>query len=218
MFRSLCNNKPIILPFMNQSSKIRETTVLVLFVFLTLLFSNSQLFAEDSDPAFKSVTFRFNLLTNTNRNILHHYWEPLIGAEAEVEMPFYSGNMRAGLQLFQFNGRSENYPDYLVSFLYIGWGVEIPLFSHLDWFNGIRLGSYQMRFDDTDINPTQRVESELGAGIDSGFNLKISSRWCGHVGVGYIVVFTYKKLELLNFSLGISYMFDAPVWLTELLK
>ena len=135
-----------------------------------------------------------------------------------MEMPFYTGDIRAGLQLFQFNGRSETYPDYLVSFLYIGWGVKIPLISQLDWFNGIRLGSYQMRFDDTDINPTQRVESELGIGFDSGLNLKMSSNWRCQMGVGYIVVFTYKKLELLNFSVGISYTFNAPAWLTEFLK
>jgi len=203
---------------MVHTNNIREAMALVLFVFLFPLLSGSQLLAEDSATAFKSLSFRLNLLTNTNRNILHHYWEPVIGGEAEVEMPFYAGNMRAGLQLFQFNGRSETYPDYLVSFLYIGWGVEISLFSQLDWYNGIRLGSYQMRFDDTDINPTQRIESELGFGVDTGLNLKISSGWRSHIGVGYIVVFTYKKIELLNFSVGISYTLAAPAWLTELLK
>jgi hypothetical protein len=75
-----------------------------------------------------------------------------------------------------------------------------------------------MSFDDTDINPTQRVESELGVGIDSGLNLKLSSRWHGHVGLGYIVVFTHKKLELINLSIGVSYTIDAPAWLTEFFK
>jgi len=155
---------------MNNKIKIRETTMLVIFVFLFPLLSNSQLFAEDSDPAFKSVTIRINLLTNTNRNILHSYWQPLLGGEAEVEMPFYAGNIRAGIHLSQFNGRSEMSPDYLVSFFYIGWSGDISLFSNLGWVNGLRFGSYQMRFDDTDINPTQRVESELGMSIDSGLN------------------------------------------------
>jgi hypothetical protein len=203
---------------MIQTGKINNTILLALYVFLSLTLTNSQLFAKGSDPAFTSLTFRLNLLTNTNRSTLHDYWKPLIGGEAEIEMPFYTGNIKAGLQLFQFNGRIDAYPDYLASYLYIGWGAEISLLSHFGWVNSIRLGSYQMRFDDTDINPTQRVESELGAGIDSGLYLSISSRWRGHIGLGYIVVFTYKKLEFLNFSVGFSYTLDAPSWLTELLK
>ncbi len=203
---------------MNNTNKIRFGISLILFVFLSLLQPNSQLYAEDTAHAFKSVTFRINLVTNTNRNLLHHYWKPWAGGEAEIEVPFYAGNMRAGLHLYQYNGRHEEYPDYLTSYLYIGWGVEISLFSQIGWFNGIRLGSYQMSFDDTDINPTQRVESELGVGIDSGLNLKLSSRWHGHVGLGYIVVFTHKKLELINLSIGVSYTIDAPAWLTEFLK
>jgi len=185
---------------------------------LILLYPNSPLCAQKSNKAFESISFRINLLANSNQNSLHRYWEPLFGGEAEIEMPFYEGQMSAGLQLFQFTGRKEKFPDYLVSFIYLRWGVEITLFSQVTWFNGIRLGSYQMRFDDTDINPTQRVESELGVGIDSGLNLKISSKWYGHVGIGYVVVFTYKKLELLNLSLGISYTIDAPSWMKELLK
>jgi len=179
---------------------------------------HSKLYAENTDKTFQSATFRINLVTNINRNTLHQYWNPLLGGEAEIETPFYAGEIRVGLHLYQFNGKTDDYPDYLVGFFYIGWGVEIPLISQLGWFNGIRLGSYQMGFDDTDINPTQRVESELAVGIDTGLNLKLSSRWQGHVGIGYIAVFTQKKIELLNLSVGISYTINSPDWLREFLK
>jgi hypothetical protein len=198
--------------------KICKNTILFFFVFLLILPNHSRLYAEDPDQTFKSLSFRLNLLTNTNRNTLHQYWTAIIGGEAEVELPFYAGKIKAGLHLFQFNGINEEYPDYLVSYFYIGWGGDISLSSQISWFNGIRLGSYQMRFDDTDINPTQRFESELGAGIDSRLDLKISTRWSGQIGIGYIAIFTHKKLELINLSIGISYTIDSPSWFTELLK
>ena len=203
---------------MNLTSKRNLSTTLIILLFLTQLFPNLYLFAEDSDPAFKTVNFRLNLLTNTNRNLLHQYWEPTFGGEEEVNMPFYAGKIKAGLQLDQFNGKIENYPDYLVTFFYLGWGVDISLFSHLSWINGVRLGSYQMRFDDTDINPTQRVESELAVGIDTGLNFNLSARWMGHIGLGYVAVYTYKKIELLNLSIGISFIIECPSWLREILK
>ena len=87
------------------TNNIIKITTLILFLFLLVLLPHSPLIAEDSDPAFKSVTFGINHLTNTTHNALHHYWEPLVGGEAEIGIPFYAGNMRAGLHLYQFNGR-----------------------------------------------------------------------------------------------------------------
>ena len=192
---------------------------ILLILFLPLILVNSSaLFAENPNKTFSSLTFKLNLLTNTNRNTLHQYWSPYLGGEAEVETPFYAGNIQAGLHLFQFNGKQEAYVDYWVTFLYISWGRDISLLSQIKWFNGIRIGSYQMRFDDTEINPTQRVESELAAGFDSRFKIEISSQWSCQLGIGYIVVFTHKKLELMNLSVGVAYMIDSPTWLMEFLR
>jgi len=195
-----------------------KKTILFIIAFLIILPIQSRLYADDEDNAFKFISLRLNLLANTNRNTLHQYWTPFWGGEVEVDMPFYAGDIRAGLHLYQFDGKNEEYADYLVTYYYVGWGWKIALSSHINWFNGLRLGSYQMRFDDTDINPTQKIESELATGVDSRFNLKISSQWSGQIGIGYIVVFTHKKLELVNLSIGISYTFDSPDWLTEILK
>ena len=71
---------------MKITNRIRFGISLILFVFLTLLQPNSQLYAEDTAHAFKSVTFRINLVTNTNRNLLHQYWKPLAGGEAAIEV------------------------------------------------------------------------------------------------------------------------------------
>lgn len=203
---------------MNFTTQSRLRRSLILNVCLILQVTTTFLFAEDSDSAFKTLSFKINCLTNTNRNLLHQYWQPFIGGEVEVKMPFYAGNISVGLQLFQFKGISEIYPDYLVSYFYMGWGGEYHINSTLSGIIGIRLGSYQMNFDDTDINPTQKVESELASGIDGGINLKINSKWRSHIGIGYITIFTYKKIELLNISLGISYTIDTPSYLKEFLK
>jgi hypothetical protein len=189
------------------------------FIFFLLIFPIfSLLYAEITDNTFSSLSFRLNLLTNTNRITLHDDWTPFWGGEVEIELPFYTGDIRAGLHLFQFNGTNETYPDYLVSYFYIGWGGDILLSSKISWFIGIRTGSYQMRFDDTDINPTQRTESELAAGVDSRLNLKFSSKWTGQLGIGYIAVFTNKQIDLINLSIGVTYTIDSPVWLMDLLK
>jgi len=167
---------------------------------------------------FKTITLGLNLLTNSNRNTFHQYWEPIYGIEAIGEVPFYLGSLEGGLFLFSFNGKSIDYPEFFSLYLFAGWGIKINFGSDLSWYNGLRIGTYQMRFDDNQIHPTQAVESELGAGIGSRFDLPILERLQLHLGIDYLIVFTQKKLEFVVLKAGISYTVDSPGWLKDFLK
>jgi hypothetical protein len=96
--------------------------------------------------------------------------------------------------------------------------MNLPVYPQISWYNGLRFGNYLMSFDDEDINPTQVDESELGFGLNSRLEFGLSGRWNINIGIGYLVVYTKKRLELTMISIGLSYMIDSPQWLKDLLK
>ena len=196
---------------------IYRLTFLLLFAFIIILISSisSPLYAEEP---FDTITFRLNFLTNTNRNTFHQYWDPKIGMEGVGEMPFYLGSIEGGLHLFSFEGKSGDYPEFTSTYIFVGWGMNIPFSKDFSWYNGLRIGIYQMRFDDNEIHPTQALESELGMGLSTRFDIGIYSKLNLHLGADYIAVFTQKRLEFTFLKIGVSYTIDSPGWLREFLK
>jgi hypothetical protein len=176
------------------------------------------LFAEDTKESFESMTLGIDCISILNHNTFHQYWDPAIGAKISIETPFYYGDIRSGVELYPFNGKNESFPDFFSAYFFLGWGKYFQVSSGLHWYNGLRVGSYRMSFDDDEIDETQVVESELGFGFDSGLKLNISSNWAIHGQFYYLVVYTKKHLEFTMFSAGCSYTFDSPQWLKEFLK
>ena len=188
---------------------------LILFIIEFFSATGSPLFSEEP---FQTITFRLNLLTNTNRSTFHQYWDPRYGMEVIGEMPFYLGSVEGGLHLFSFNGKSADYPEFMSIYIFAGWGINISFGPDLRWYNGLRIGTYQMSFDDSEIHPTQVLESELGTGLSTRIDIGIYRRLNFHLGADYIVIFTHKKLEFAIVKTGISYTFDSPGWLKEFMK
>ena len=176
------------------------------------------LFAEDAKESFESMTLGLECVSNLNRNTFHQYWDPAYGAKISIEMPFYYGTIHSGVELYPYNGKNESFPDFFSAYFFLGWSKDIQVSSGIYWYNGLRVGSYRMSFDDDEINETQVVESELGVGLDSWLKLDLSSAWSVHCRICYLVVYTHKHLKFTMFSAGFSYTFDSPQWLKEFMK
>lgn len=192
-------------------------SIIILFIFQVSVVSG-QIQSDVTDSVFQTIKFRVHAVSNINDNIFHQYWDPQYGTELQIDMPFYSGIIEGGVHLYPYNGRENQYVDFLVQYYYVGWGINLPVYSQISWYNGLRFGNYLMSFDDEDINPTQVNESELGFGLNSRLELGLSRRWNIDIGIGYLVVYTKKRLELTMISIGFSYMIDSPQWIKDFLK
>jgi hypothetical protein len=188
---------------------------IILFV---LTPGKNELHAQSKTQAFDSFKIGLKFITNTNRNTFHNYWNPEKGFECFAEMPFYYGSVQAGVHVFLYNDKDNDIPEFLTRYFYLGWGKELPLPLKINWFNGFRVGSYQMIFDDDEINETQIMESELGAGLSSRLSYPVYKKLMVGISVSYIAVFTYKKVELTFISVGADYTFTTPKWIKDILE
>ena len=186
----------------------------ILTVIFIPLFSLS-IQAQSSNEPFSSIIFRLSGTINSNRNTFHSYWSSNGGASLDISMPYYWGEIQGGINLFDYDNKHNEIPDFLSNFIFIGWGANISHYKNINWFNGIRTGIYQMHFDDEDIHETQRTESELGLELYSRLALNINSNWSMHIAASYLRIYTYKRLEFFMLSAGIGFSFNSPPWLKE---
>jgi hypothetical protein len=191
-----------------------------LFIILILqILAPQRSYSETIPPApFSIITIRVNGAINSNNTIFHQYWNPEFGGELIFEMPFYAGNIQAGLHLFPYSGKSDFQPDFLSLYFFIGWGLRIQLISELFWTNTLRIGSYQMNFEDSGIHESQALESELGIGVFTEAGYMVSKNWSFQTSLGLIYVATNKPLRLFMITGGVSCSFDTPEWLRKLLR
>ena len=188
-------------------------------ILILIVFPEGQLLLAAEDPKpFSIFAIRISGAVNSNQNTFHEYWEPGFGAELLLEMPFYLGDIQAGIHIYPYSGRSSYQPDFLSLYIFVGWGLGLRLSPGIQWYNGLQLGSYQMAFDDSDIDESQALESELGVGLNTRFDVNLMNSWSFQAGAVYLHVYTKKPLELIMLTAGVSYTFDTPEWLKEFLK
>ncbi len=185
-----------------------------ILVFCILYCTNDAVAESD---AFSNLTLSFSIHANTNHGQFHEYWQRGRGLDLNCATPFYLGRARLGVQASLFEKKSD-VPEFYSLYYYLEWGFDIPLTNRIDWFNGLRSGSFAMTFDDDEINETQVTESELCLGISSSINAKITNQLAVNLTGSYQKVFTRKRLELTFILIGMNYTFDTPSWLREILK
>jgi len=203
---------------LKDSLRLKISTFLSLVLILIVYPGAQSLLAVENQKPFSTIAIRISGAHNSNRNTFHEFWEPELGAELLLETPFYLGDIQAGIHLYSYSGRDSYQPDFKSVYIFIGWGLGFRLFQGIQWYNGLQLGSYQMYFDDSDIDESQVLESELGVGLNTRFDFNLTNSWSLRLGAAYLHVYTKKPLELIMITAGVSYTFDTPEWLKEILK
>ena len=166
---------------------------------------------------FEKITLSLNGILNTNQNKYHNYWEKARGIEFQCETPFYLGLAESGVQIAVNNAKSDNQPDYWSAFIFIGWGIDKNLTAGLSWYNGFRIGNYYMNFDDNDIYPTLKSESELGIEFKSSIRYSFKNNISLMLSGRYRTVYTGRRIYHSFISIGIGKTFSTPRWLKEFL-
>jgi hypothetical protein len=163
--------------------------------------------AQQTSPAFDTLSIGVRVVANVNRNTFHRYWDPHPGV-------VYLGRIEAGLHYASFSATRPEQPDFRSWFPYLGWGYDWPVAPRLSWYNGIRVGDFLMSYD---IPGDNKTEQELGVTLNSGFSYAILRGWSLDVSVRYRVVFTHERLRHIYIAAGLRRSLKTPRWLREFL-
>ncbi len=188
------------------------------FIFLFPILFSSYIIAQSKTDVFSITRLNINIVINKSTDELNRLWNAKPGFEASVEMPFYYGTIVGGIRFLPYRAKGNIHHNINAAFYFAGWGQKLNLPVSLEWYNGFKVGAFEMTFDGDSLSDEQHHKLQLSAGVSSRMSLYIIHNFMLFVAVDYAAVFTHKRIELFLLSGGISYSFATPIWLKNFLK
>ena len=91
------------------------------------------------------------------------------------------------------------------------WGRKLYFSDRIRWFNGMGIGWYIFYLTDKVV--AGQIESELSTGFLSQVQYSINKNINLNIEINIDRIFTYKHIDMINVSIGISYLFKTPDWM-----
>ena len=167
---------------------------------------------------FNFIEISIQLTQNINHNTFYQFYESQNGLKTSITTPFYWGDIQASVQILPFFGLEKDYIDFIGIHQNIKWGKSIHIFEKLRWYNAIGAGYYIFYFSkplylsDEIFNPGI-AESELSTGFLSQLQYSFNNKINLNIETNIERIFTYKHIDMINISMGISYLFKTPDWM-----
>lgn len=178
--------------------------------------SHSSLFSQVKP--FSKISAGFSAAKQSNSILLNDFWDSGYGFEGSVESPFYFGDIKTGLFFLPFSGVSDNYPDFKIFYVFLGWNGVLNLAENFSASFGISAGSSIIYFHNDEIAAFERTESELTFATGAKIKYQIAGKFGVFSKVDLIKIFTKNHINLMYFSVGVDYTFNSPKWLENFLK
>ncbi len=111
-------------------------------------------------------------------------------------------------------------PDFRSSYRYFGWGYPLELTDRVEIEAGFLFGTLYMENTSVLVDDPDSVfeESEFAASLYGRVSLNLTSRISCAFDARHTSVYFFKRTAFTDLSLGISYQFQTPDWLIEVLK
>ena len=172
---------------------------------------------------FNFIEISIQLTQNINHNTFYQFYESQNGLKTSITTPFYWGDIQASVQILPFFGLEKDYIDFIGIHQNIKWGKSIHIFEKLQWYNAIGAGYYIFYFSKPlylshEIFNPGTAESELSAGFLSELQYSCNNKINLSIKTNIDRIFTYKHIDMINVSMGISYLFKTPDWMILLLN
>ena len=172
---------------------------------------------------FNFIEISIQLTQNINHNTFYRFYESQNGLKTSITTPFYWGDIQASVQILPFFGLEKDYIDFIGIHQNLKWGKSIHIFEKLRWYNAIGTGYYVFYFSKPlylshEIFNPGVAESELSAGFLSELQYSFNNKINLNIETNIDRIFTYKHIDMINISMGISYLFKTPDWMILLLK
>ena len=182
---------------------------------VALFFFSAQISGQ-SLPPFRTLQFGVQIVEPTQANSLHGYWDPERGLEAMITTPFYWGDILAGVQIMSFSAADSSYPNFESIYPFLGWEVSLLLPFQLRLHTGLNLGINRMEFDN--LTEFERTESEVGLTLLIGFSRLFAPNLTVRSSIRRESIFTYERIHLLQYTVGLGYTIQTPQGIKKLLE
>ena len=169
---------------------------------------SEQLVCAVHNNPFDSLCISVQLIQNVNRNIFHDFYESKNGLNTSITTPFYWGDIHASIQILQYSGKEQSYLDFTGIHPNLKWGKQLYIADRLKWFNGGGIGWYIFYLTDKVVSG--QIESELSTGFLSRLQYSINNNINLNIEINIDRIFTYKPIDLVHISMGVSYLFKTP--------
>ena len=172
---------------------------------------------------FNFIKISIQLTQNINHNTFYQFYESQNGLKTSITTPFYWGDIQASIHVLPYIGKEQNYIDFIGIHQNIKWGKSIHIFEKLRWYNAIGTGYYIFYFSkplysSNEIFNPGIAESELSTGFLSQLQYSFNNKINLNIETNIDRIFTYKHIDMINVSMGISYLFKTPDWMILLLN
>ncbi|MCH8328026.1 MAG: hypothetical protein IID15_05830 [Candidatus Marinimicrobia bacterium] len=115
-----------------------------------------------------------------------------------------------------FSGTDPSLPDFEILYLFLGWGLSLPLPFQVRLHTGFNFGINRMVFDH--LTGFGRTESEVGLILLLELSRPLTPNLALRSSVGRQTIFTYERIHLLHYTAGLSYTIRTPQLIKELLE
>ena len=174
---------------------------------------------------FNFIEISIQLIQNVNLNNFHDFYKPRNGIRASITTPFYWGDVQASLQVLPFSNNGQSYADFTKIQPNLKWGKNIYLSDNITWFNSVGFGINIFYFSDKKILSTDEVlffiektESEIGFSYSSRLSHSLNKNIHFNLEISNDIIFTYKKINLIDIGIGMSYSIKTPNWIKLILE
>jgi len=183
---------------------------------------------SDVSPAvhpFNFIEISIQLIQNVNHNNFHDFYKPKNGIRTSITTPFYWGDVQASLQILPFSNIENSYADFTEIQPNLMWGKNIYLSDNITWFNSVGFGINIFYFSDRKFSSTddivffiEKTESEIGLSYSSRLSHSFNKNIHLNFEVSNNTILTYKKINLVNMGIGMSYSIKTPNWIKLILE
>lgn len=192
----------------------------LLLTLLVLLASRAQR-AEGQRAPFDEISLTASAFVDLGGGMddsgYHALWTPGPGLALHASTPFYLGRAHAGLQ-FSIHDGQRALPAYLAMLGYGGIGPDLRLPGRIRAEPVLMAGILSMDFyEDEDIPPAGRRESELVIGAGLHLSRPLTRRLHVAVGAQAVQVYTNPRFRLASATAGLQWRMATPRWLRTLL-
>jgi hypothetical protein len=160
---------------------------------------------------FNFIEISIQLTQNINHNTFYQFYESQNGLKTSITTPFYWGDIQASIHLLPYFGKEQNYVDFIGIHQNLKWGKKLYFSNRIRWFNGMGIGWYIFYLTDKVVSG--QIESELSTGFLSQAQYSINKNINLNIEINIDRIFTYKTIDLVHTSMGISYLFKTPDWM-----
>ena len=142
-------------------------------------------------------------------------WTLPAGFMGSVAMPFYLGQVRAGVLSLSYESTAEGLTDFRGRHVFLEWTLPVEVMPRLRLEGGGCLGVFQMHFDEG--TGQQQNEQEVAAFATVGASYEWR-RWGIHARAAYGTVMLVEPEQQAFVSLGLSHSLAVPRWIQEVLR